>query len=105
MLPEFKTNDMATVVFKEWACDVQLRTYRNDRIAIELIDLTDGGPVATASCNLPDEPCEPGHTFIKDWSENEGMTDALIAAGIVQLIKRVQVNERVSAAYVKVLIV
>lgn len=94
---------MKKVKFMGWECDVRLAEYNNGRIAIELTH-PDDGPIAVASVNLPDEECEPGHTFIKDWSENAGMTEALVEAGIVEVITRVQVTEWVDAAYVKVLV-
>lgn len=44
----------------------------------------EGMPVCRASTCVPDYPFEPGETAIKDFSENRGVLDALISAGIVQ---------------------
>jgi len=44
----------------------------------------EGMPVARASTCVPDYPFEPGQTAIKDFSENSGILDALVSAGVVQ---------------------
>jgi hypothetical protein len=62
---------------------VSTATYSNGRLAIRLIDPEDGSPQVTASVNLPDEPCPDGCTYMKTYSENEGILEDLIAAGIV----------------------
>lgn len=54
--------------------------------AIKLIiaDGSDEGELAAiATINLP-VPLEDGEVFIKTWSENEGMTDALVDAGLIE---------------------
>ena len=50
--------------------------------ALSLVD--EEGPVATATVNLPDVPLGKNQVLIKNWSENEGMLDALVAAGVVK---------------------
>ena len=72
------------VRFKEWECGVALGRYGNKRIALQLYAAEDGEIIATASVNVPDEPCPEGHTFIKSWSENEGMLLTLVKAGVVE---------------------
>ena len=73
------------VKFKDWLCTVYIAEYpvSDGRTAIQLNDAEDGMPIATATVNLPDLSLEPDHVFIKGWSENEGMADALIEAGII----------------------
>lgn len=57
-------------------------TYNNNgRVALELYD--DEGPYATASVNVDDDIPED-HIAIKNYSENEGVLDALVAAGVVE---------------------
>jgi hypothetical protein len=64
------------------SCEVVFSYYTdNDNLAIALRD-EDGFPFATASVNLIDLP--QNQVAIKDWSENEGMVDALIEAGIIE---------------------
>lgn len=75
---------MTRVRFKQWDCIVRKRQYDNGRPALQLIDAEDGSPIATATVNLPDLPAEPNQVFVKDWSENEGMLNALVAAGVVK---------------------
>ncbi len=72
------------VKFKDWDCVIQSQHYRNNRIALSLVDATDGERIATATVNIPEMPLEDGEIFVKDYSENEGMLDALVAAGICQ---------------------
>lgn len=68
---------------------LQLGTYADgDGLAITLVDDETGEPIATATVNVPGEPHssdDPRLVWIKDWSENEGMTLALSNAGIVDL--------------------
>lgn len=55
--------------------------YAKGGVALLLFD----GPelVATATVWLPTQPAE-GCVWIKDWSENEGMFDSLVAAGVIE---------------------
>lgn len=71
-------------MFKQWLCAIDKRTYANGRVALQLIDAEDGCPIATATVNLPDEQVAPDETFIKDYSENAGMLEALLKAGIIE---------------------
>lgn len=88
---------MTTVQFREWTCRVVFDRYCHDnRTAILLVDVEDGSPVATATVNIPDEELTQGCCFIKDWSENEGMLEALVEAGIVEPTGR-----RVSIGFVE----
>jgi hypothetical protein len=75
---------MTPVRFKSWDCIVRKRQYDNGRPALVLVDAEDGSPIATATVNLPDVPLGRNQVAIKDWSENEGVLDALVAAGVVK---------------------
>jgi hypothetical protein len=78
------------VTFRGWNCRVVRGSYgHSERIALSLYDLTDGEPVATASVNLPEIVLGPDEVIIKDYSENEGMLDTLILAGVISLPLRV----------------
>lgn len=72
------------LTFKKWKCSVNPATYNNGRKAILLWDYQDGSPVATATVNLPYAPCNNNEVYIKDYSENEGMTETLINANIIE---------------------
>lgn len=40
-----------------------------------------------------------GHAWIKDWSEHQGVTDSLVAAGAVEVVQTVQVGPFSSTAH------
>ncbi len=63
-------------------CTLYKGEYGNGRIALQFID-EDGEPQFTASVNMVDLPCPEGHTWIKTWSENEGVLEELLRHGIV----------------------
>jgi len=56
--------------------DVEFCHYEGGRVAIRLN--CDKGPLATATVNFPDDPCPADEVYIKEWSENKGMTQWLI---------------------------
>jgi hypothetical protein len=57
-------------------------------------------PLAVATVNLPDVGPDEGCIFVKDWSENEGLWDALIASGVVEdMGVYVEVNQWGSKAH------
>jgi hypothetical protein len=60
----------------------QDRYANNDRIAL-LLFAEDGEPLATATTNLSDAPLADNEVILKGWSENTGIPDALIRAGVV----------------------
>lgn len=86
---------MNAVIFQNWICKLKFARYNNGRIAIELVNATkikeDGIEympgtmnIARATVNLPDYPLlKSDEVIIKDYSENEGMLNALINAGVV----------------------
>ncbi len=63
------------VMFQGTACHAMRRTYSGGGTAIQLFDAETGDPVAIATVWLSD---------VKDYSENEGMYEALVGAGIVK---------------------
>ena len=68
---------------KDWDCEVVFAEYSNGRPAILLKDAEDGSPIATATINLPEVPLRENQVIIKDYSENEGVLQALVDAGVV----------------------
>lgn len=82
-----------------------LARYGNDRLALVLSDVDDPYGDLRASVNLPDhEPTSPEHIFIKDYAENEGLLEALVASGIVSEPERFVTSGFVSIPECKVLI-
>jgi hypothetical protein len=84
--------DTVKVQFGEWACDLVPERYENGRIRLRLRDSDDGESVATATINVPEEPLAKDEVIVKDYSENEGMLDALVRAGVVEPTGRVCVS-------------
>lgn len=60
--------------------------YGDGSTAIQGISL-DGEPIFKATVALDEKPAE-GCVFLKGWSENEGVPEALIKAGVVELTGR-----------------
>jgi len=98
-----------SVFFQNWSCRVIPALYMNNVPALQLREIDDGTPIATASVNLeeyenyvlslmhPDGyPTGEQFTFIKDWSENQGILSALTKAKIVS-----EPVEIVSSGYIE----
>lgn len=62
---------------------VSFTKYQNGQHAIQLSDMADGFPYATASVAMTNVDLESDDVAIKNWSENEGILESLIEAGIV----------------------
>lgn len=81
--------DDIKVKFREWNCVLNVSAYRdNNRVALQLIDEEDGDMVAMATVNLPNENLSLNEVCIKDYSENDGMVQALVKAGVINYPKR-----------------
>jgi len=83
-----------TVHIKTGICDKDLgvmlfRYQGNDRLAIELWELDESGrpsePFYRATVNVPEAYVPEGHVLLKGWSENLGLPQAMVEAGIVEL--------------------
>ena len=61
--------------------------YRDDTTAITAISLQ-GEPEFVATVSIPNEKPREGCVFLKGWSENEGIPEALAKAGVVRLTGR-----------------
>lgn len=72
------------VNFSGFECVVKKAQYGNGRTALRLIDVEDGSPVAVATVNLPDVELEADEVLIKTYSENAGMLETLIDAGVIE---------------------
>jgi hypothetical protein len=60
----------------------------NNRIALKLVSIEDNEPWFTVTVNLPEEPLDDNCVFIKDFSENEGILDCMVKAGVIELTGR-----------------
>ena len=80
-----KTKLQPVVKFRDWKCEVWRSEYiHNNRPALVLLEVGTGEPILTATSNLVDEECGSNQTFIKDFAENSGILEVLIAAGIAK---------------------
>lgn len=71
------------VKFLDYECDVVFERYFTGNTAMRLD--CNGERIAMCTLNLPEiDQLEEGEVFIKNYSENEGMLDALINAGVVE---------------------
>jgi len=77
-------NYLGEVTFRDFKCFVMKDKYKTaDRNAMILKDQEDGSMVAVASVNVSGTDLADDEILIKDYSENEGMLDALVGAGYV----------------------
>jgi hypothetical protein len=72
------------VEFCGFTCSVEISMYPSGNISVTLNDVEDGCPVATATINTNVELPSKRHIVIKNYSENEGILEALEEAGIVR---------------------
>lgn len=71
------------VKFLDYDCTVRFAEYANGcGTCIHLLEATTGEPIATATIAAPGLRLNSA-VIIKDYSENNGMLDALIDAGVV----------------------
>lgn len=84
-IPTDKINEghVKRVEFGGYSCLLEFGEYANGRTAIQLVNFEDSDLVADATVNIPEYNLPKGQVIIKDYSENEGMLDALIKANIV----------------------
>lgn len=74
------------VQFKQWICSLIIGQYGDGSKALELINATTGEPIATCTVSLAGTNRHPAknNVFVKGYSENEGMEQALIDAGVIK---------------------
>ncbi len=85
---------MKIVSFGGYDCCVMKEKYRNGQIALQLIAADTpnnarkgvycGAPIARATTCVPSAALRENETTIKNYSENDGIFDALLEAGIVK---------------------
>lgn len=81
-----RTKETNAIRFKEWDCVLDKCKYaENDNTAILLYGVDDYSPIATAIVNLSISLPE-NQAYIKDYSENEGMLEALKKVGVVKKV-------------------
>lgn len=72
------------VNFLEWRCHAVMERYADGGgLSLRLIDAEDQSSIARATVNLHDQESSDDEVFIKNYSENAGVLDALIAADLL----------------------
>lgn len=73
------------VKFKNYTCDLEFNRYAADGSPhISLIDIESKEFIATATVYIQGKPPAENYVWIKDYSENEGILQALIDAKVVE---------------------
>ena len=94
------TKDDVTIDFGTTELTELTGTLQHDNVNQTLVLLTDEGPERLSVNLLADGFISmPGNVFIKDWSEGEGLTARLEAAGLVKRVRQVIVGPFRSTAY------
>lgn len=76
--------NLMKVKFKDWNCIIEWSIYsQNNNIAIKLLDENTKELVAVATTNTS-EDTDWTKVQVKDWSENRGMWEALVNAGVIE---------------------
>ena len=96
---------------EEYICECVVSAYRDGgAFALQLIGAEDSPyerePIAMATVNLPHMGLGTGKggrvlTFIKDWSENQGILDQLVEQNLVQRVCRHGAPVRVPTGFVE----
>jgi len=63
-------------------CSLQFHKYQNNQPALVIYHEDD--VLLKASVNMPELSLPPGYIFIKNWSENEGILEALIENQVIE---------------------
>lgn len=100
----FEGNAERTVKFKRWTGVIEKGKYRNDRTALSLENKKNGETILVATINIPEEVIADDEVIIKNYSENEGILDVLVAAGIVSKPIRYVDSAMITAPICKLLI-
>lgn len=91
---------MKKLRFKDDIVYAKLEKYRDNSPAISLYT-DDGEPYMIATVKLPDVVLKSDEVAIKDWSENRGILDVLIKAGVVSKPVRFEKTGFVTVPIVK----
>lgn len=69
------------VEFSDYTCAIRMEKYLSGANSIILVDVVDNFPVANCCVNLPG--LADDEVAIKNYSENEGILDALLEAKVI----------------------
>lgn len=90
---------MKKVTFLNYKCLVDTsETYSNGSTAIQLIEEDTREPIAHATINMRKGIINKDEVVIKNYSENEGILDALIEGGVISKpLRNIPISEWVNA--------
>lgn len=94
---------MKTVNFLGTECTIAKEEYVNGGIALQLVT-SDGEEFTDATIYLRDVKLSENEVIIKSYSENEGLLEILVAAGIVKETGRVAHSGFITASICELLI-
>ena len=86
----------------DMTCALQWGAYAEGRLALRLVDAGTKEPLAIASLNVPAIPLDADELILKDYSENAGLLEALLNAGLVTLTSRAVRIGQITAPIVRV---
>jgi hypothetical protein len=80
-----KKGKLKIVNFRGYKCYCKVGRHTNKQRSLVLIDIEDGMQVARASVSVDDKRIDLDEDIIiKSWSENIGIHDALVEAGVIK---------------------
>ncbi len=82
---------------------IEFAKYENGRTAIRALT-EQGEPSFVATVNIPQATPGEGCVFLKGWAENEGIPQALVKAGLVELTGRKIATGMCAADEAKILV-
>lgn len=74
--------------FNGFKCYAKIRPYNNGHVYMHLHDCQDDQPIARVSLMIDEIPIVPNMIIVKSYSENDGMYESLLKAGIVKPCER-----------------
>lgn len=88
------------IKFAGYNCNIEWSGYPDRSLCMTLV--SGGEQIAIATTSMPESNVELAHVLIKNWSENKGILEALVDAGVVVDTGRLCYNGFVAANICKI---
>jgi len=98
-MPWTTIRDTATVHYPNFTMTGPLVYDTSSALLMHLEEATGDEEVLSTDLDAYGFVCGPGEAYIKDWSEHSGFTDALVAAGLVEILEVVTVGPFATRAF------